>query len=328
MPLQIINGDITKLKVDVIINAANSSLLGGGGVDGAIHRAAGRGLLEECRTLNGCRTGEAKITGGYNLLAKYVIHTVGPRWRGGKYGEAELLASCYREALKLAAANRCESVAFPLISAGAYGYPKDEVLEIAVKTIGSFILQCDLEVYLVLFGARPKRTEREIADALHEFMPLAVCEAPAEMAKCIDFVHVANKKAFAIGLHDEELKRRLAYADESFSEMLLRKIDELGLSDAECYRAANVDRRLFSKIRSDKAYKPSKQTAVAFAVALRLPLEEAKELLAKAGYALSPSRPFDIIVEYYLARGIYDVHEINLSLYKFDQVLLGAQNVV
>ena len=300
MPLQIIKADITTLKVDAIVNAANNSLLGGGGVDGAIHRAAGRGLLEECRRLNGCRTGEAKITGGYNLPAKYVIHTVGPIWRGGKSKEKELLQSCYREALKLAVANNCESVAFPLISAGAYGYPKDEALAVAVKTVGEFLLHNDISVYIALFEAKPRRTE--------------FCNAPAAA--------VFNKS-----MRDEELERCLVYADESFSQMLLRKIDEKGMTDAECYRAANVDRRLFSKIRGDKNYKPKKQTAVAFAVALKLTIDETEELLEKAGFALSPSQPFDIIVEYYISRGIYDICEINLSLYKFDQLLIGGANV-
>lgn len=327
MPLQIIKADITTLKVDAIVNAANNSLLGGGGVDGAIHRAAGRGLLEECRRLNGCRTGEAKITGGYNLPAKYVIHTVGPIWRGGKSKEKELLQSCYREALKLAVANNCESVAFPLISAGAYGYPKDEALAVAVKTVGEFLLHNDICVYIALFEAKPRRTEAEILKELSLFLGKENFEIPLEKLSLLKFCNAPAAAVFNKSMRDEELERCLAYADESFSQMLLRKIDEKGMTDAECYRAANVDRRLFSKIRGDKNYKPKKQTAVAFAVALKLTLDETEELLEKAGFALSPSHPFDIIVEYYISRGIYDICEINLSLYKFDQLLLGGANV-
>ena len=325
MPLQILRQDITKIHCDAIVNAANETLLGGGGVDGAIHRAAGPGLLNECRTLGGCKTGEAKITGGYNLPSRFVIHTVGPVWHGGKNGEEALLRSAYRNSLRLAAEHDCATVAFPLISSGVYGYPKDKALIVAVSEISAFLTDHEMTVFITVFDkAGYKISEKlysnvksyiddryveENTDALYESRRMS-----AVMAEC------SLPRNAAPSVLDERMKM----LDESFSQMLLRKIDEAGMTDAECYKRANIDRKLFSKIRRDAHYKPSKNTALAFAVALKLDIIETRELLMKAGYALSRSNKADIIVEYFIENGNYDVFEINETLFAFDQSLLGG----
>lgn len=332
MPLQIIAANITKMKVDAIVNAANNSLLGGGGVDGDIHKAAGPQLLEECRKLNGCKTGQAKITKGYNLPAKYIIHTVGPRWIGGIVGEKEALVSCYRESLKLAVEYNCESIAFPLISSGVYGYPKDKALEVAVKTAEEFLRTHDLAVYIVIFDRKAYRIAGSLYDAIETYLdeseiveevPRLYNVPPLKISKKL-FNKAVAEKSCEYGNAERDLEKFVSYIDESFTEMLLRKIDEKGMTDAECYHLANVDRRLFYKIRKDKNYRPSKQTAIAFAIALKLPLDEAKELLTKAGFALSPSQVFDRIIEFFIINKKYDIYEINTALFAFDQPLLGA----
>ena len=336
MPLQIIRQDITKMACDAIVNAANGTLLGGGGVDGMIHRAAGPELLAECRTLHGCETGRAKLTKGYRLPAKYVIHTVGPVWRGGGHGERELLASCYRASLELALEHGCGSVAFPLISAGIYGYPRAEALRVAADAISDFLAAHDgpeMTVYLVVYGRNADLISAELRGDVSGFLdehyvPARVAlQADADAALCEPeaYADVCESVQTTFPAPAEEsLEDALRALDESFSQMLLRKIDERGMKDAECYKRANVDRKLFSKIRGDVHYRPSKATALAFAVALELPIEETRELLMKAGYALSRSSKFDVIVEYFIRRQRYDVFEINETLFSFDQMLLGS----
>ncbi|HIQ68970.1 MAG TPA: O-acetyl-ADP-ribose deacetylase [Candidatus Avoscillospira stercorigallinarum] len=325
MPLQIVRNDITTMAVDAIVNAANETLLGGGGVDGAIHRAAGPALLRECRTLGGCRTGEAKLTKGYRLPARYVIHTVGPIWRDGRHGERDLLASAYRNSLELAAAHRCRTVAFPLISSGVYGYPKDQALQVAVDTVAGFLLSHEMTVYLVIYDRTAydfgTRLFPDIAAYIDDRYVSAHTDLRAEQARRDLFTAPC---AAAMPSAAPSLREAVSQLDESFSQMLLRKIDEAGMTDAQCYKKANIDRKLFSKIRSDVHYKPSKPTAMAFAVALELPLDEARDLLQKAGFAFSHASKFDIIVEYFIARGNYNIFEINEALFAFDQSLLGG----
>ena len=326
MPLSIVRNDITTMKVDAIVNAANESLLGGGGVDGAIHRAAGPDLLKECRTLGGCKTGEAKLTRGYRLPAKFVIHTVGPIWHGGGHGEREKLVSAYRTSLALALEQGCETVAFPLISAGAYGYPKDQALKVAVDTIGDFLLAHDMTVYLVIFDRAAYTIGGKLFADIAAYIEDRYADAHTDSRETRrrQVAMASMPMAAPVGAVLPSLDEALGRMDESFSQMLLRKIDERGMTDAQCYKKANIDRKLFSKIRSDVHYRPSKPTAAAFAVALELSLEEARELLGRAGFAFSHASKFDIIVEYFIARQNYNIFEINEALFAFDQSLLGG----
>ena len=363
MPFTLIKEDITRMTTDAIVNAANSSLLGGGGVDGAIHRAAGPGLLEECRTLHGCVTGDAKITRGYNLPARYVIHTVGPIYEDGHHSERELLYSCYWKSLELAEEYGLESISFPLISAGAYGYPAQEAIQVATEAITKFIETHEMDVYLVLYGVRIKLMSMKVYRDLSRYLDENYIDDNPTFEKLAwDDLH--GRRRGMRGMASEEIRFQQAFEpdedeeeeeeeevsdsgcyslfqtvyppvvekngkfefnlDESFSEMLLRLIKESGMTETECYKKANIDRKLFSKIRSNKDYRPSKQTVCAFAFALELSVEEAKAMLESAGFALSHSSKFDCIIEYFLKEKCYDLVDVNSALYDYDQALLGS----
>ncbi len=326
MPLEIIRNDITKVHADAIVNAADPSLLGGGGTDGAIHKAAGPGLLAECRDLGGCKAGEAKITKGYDLPAKYVIHTVGPVWHDGSSGEEKVLADCYKNSLKLAMKHKLESVAFPLISSGTFGYPRDKALSAAISAIGEFLLKNDMTVYLVVYDSASFMLSEKLFSSIKEYIDDNYIEERASNFRRSrireDFAcEYANA---ALSKSERSLDDVVRNLDETFSQMLLRLIDEKGMKDSETYKKANIDRKLFSKIRNDIYYKPSKQTAVAFAVALELNLDETRDLLERAGFALSRSCRFDIIIQYFIEHDNYDIFEINEALFAFEQNLIGA----
>ena len=374
MPFEIIRNDITKMRADAIVNAANETLLGGGGVDGAIHVAAGPELLAECETLGGCRTGQAKLTKGYRLPCKSVIHTVGPVWQDGNHGEPELLASCYRESLKLAEEHGCESVAFPLISSGVYGYPKDRALRVASDTILEFLADHDMHVYLVIYDRRAflissslyanirsfigdsdidagyyemqERRRREY-NILHSQAPKSEAgpkarpsgvlpsllrkrkerEKEAETGAAVEDISPERDfcmEARPASILPDDLGKYVSRLDEGFREMLIRKIDEKQMTDAECYKRANIDRKLFNKIKNQPDYKPGKSTVLALAISLKLPMGEIREMLEKAGFSLSHSNKFDLIVEYFILHGNYNIWEINEALFSFDQKLLGS----
>ena len=260
-----------------------------------------------------------------------MIHAVGPRWRDGKHGEREKLVSCYRTSLALAKEHGCETVAFPLISSGIYGYPKDQALKVAIDTISDFLLENDMTVYIVIFDRKAyqigEKLFSDIAAYIDDTYVDEHTDSRASQLRRMQMLSEEPEKAIygaPMAASAKSLDDALSQIDESFSEMLLRKIDEKGMTDAQCYKKANIDRKLFSKIRSDRLYKPSKPTALAFAIALELPLDETKEMLMKAGFALSHSNKFDIIIEYFIEHGNYNVFEINEALFAFDQSLLGA----
>lgn len=356
MPFLLVRNDITKIKCDAIVNTAGNDLRGGGGVDGAIHRAAGKGLPAECLTLGRCETGKVKVTKGYDLPCKYIIHAVGPVWKDGEHGEEELLRSAYRESLGAALEKGCESIAFPLISAGACGYPKDKAMKVALDCFSDFLFEHEMLIYLVIFDKEStalgeklfpdikkyiddnyigikrvleeKRFRKTVEGAKNLTVPIAASgrhyRAKSAGVMCEPMAMHLTPELKPEGKDEyDSLEILVSMVDESFTEMLLRKIDEKGMTDARCYKKANIDRKLFSKIRSTPGYHPKKKTALAFAAALELSIDETEELLLKAGYSLTKSSRFDIIVEYFIRNGIYDIFRINEALFSFDEDLLG-----
>jgi len=342
MPFTIVRQDITKMKVDAIVNAANTDLQMGGGVCGAIFKAAGAAQLQAaCDKLAPIKTGEAVITSGFDLPAKFVIHAAGPVYRYQNAEQSEkLLRSAYMESLRLAIENNCESIAFPLISSGIYGYPKDEALQVATAAIQDFLINNDIDITLVVFDKSAFTVSRELLGAVESYIDEHYVDThQIKRRKLLDVERQAISEAderaniFNEPLLEEMLAPIGAPAplddlvgnlDEPFSQMLLRLIDAKGMTDVEVYKRANLDRKLFSKIRSNKGYMPSKRTAIALAVALKLSLDETDDLLERAGYALSHAVKFDVIVEYFITNGKYDVFEINEVLFEYDQPLLGG----
>jgi O-acetyl-ADP-ribose deacetylase (regulator of RNase III) len=327
------------MTVDAIVNTTNIALQMGVGVSGAIFRAAGAEKLQaECDKLAPIRIGEAVATPGFDLPAKYVIHAVGPVYRDGKRGEEQLLRSAYTSSLRLAVEMKCESIAFPLISSGTYGYPRDKALNVATTAIQDFLLNSDrdIDVSLVVFDRAAFALSRKLRGEVQSFIDenyIARNEAieadsplrnnrfmeeeaaqisfsmPAPCAPCAPPAASADGEVFTL--------------DEPFSAVILRIIDAKGMSDAEVYRRANIDRRLFSKIRRPD-YRPGKRTVVALAVALKLSSEETRALLAHAGFALSRSVLFDVIVDCFIRKGEYNIFKINNVLFDKDQPLLGG----
>lgn len=335
MPFTIIRQDITRMQVDAIVNAANTDLAMGGGVCGVIFKAAGPAELQAaCDKVAPIKTGGAAITPGFNLPAKFVIHAAGPVYRhwNAKQNE-QLLRSAYTESLKLAHKYQCESIAFPLISSGIYGYPKDEALRVATAAIKDFLADHDMDVYLVIFDRVAFAVSEELLGAVESYIDENYVDThavrrrellEAEYKAMSDAMMAPSFAGTAPMAASKGLDDLIDELDEPFNTTLLRLIDAKGKTDAEVYKRANIDRKLFSKIRTGKGYMPSKRTILALAIALELTLPETDDLLERAGYALSHSQKFDVIVEFFIVSGKYDIFEINEVLFKYDQPLLGA----
>lgn len=337
MPLHIVRNDITRMAVDAIVNPTNERMAPDGGVDAAIHKAAGEALRGECLRLGALHPGHVVLTGGYNLPCKYIIHTVGPRWYDGLRKEESVLRRCYREALKLAKKQGCESIAFPLVAAGCFGFPTEKAMQIASAEIQQFLKTEEMTVYLVVYDEASYKLGKAKFPEVQAYIDSHYIE---EMMASQPMI--GRRRGFGASWHidaeamqpcaapsfsssHDDLAEMLRKMDESFSEMLMRLIDEKGLTDAQCYKKANIDRKLFSKIRNPQ-YKPSKPTVLALAIALELPLSETTSLLQKAGFALSHSSKFDVIVEYCIRNRIYNIYDVNEILFSYDQSLLGNVN--
>lgn len=337
------------MHVDAIVNTTNEEMIGYSGVDLAVHKAAGPALDELCAQLPPLGLGTVRVTPAFNLDARYIIHTSGPVWHGGLKGESIILKSCYLESLKLAVKYGFDTIAFPLISSGAYGYPKDKVLKFAIQVITEFLYDHELMVYLCVYDRSSYEFSRELFDDIREFIredktdfseysiqssspePYesnvlyneAICDCGVGAPICASVP--APKKIKSDSVRNKTLKEYLKSMDKPFAYKLFDLIDESGMTDVECYKKANVDKKTFSKIKCNpKTYKPSKQTAVAFAIALQLDLDETQDLLASAGLTLSRSFTFDKIIRYFIQKEIYDIFVINEALFEFDQMLLGC----
>jgi O-acetyl-ADP-ribose deacetylase len=330
MPFQIIQDNMINIKAEAIVTSTNTEVMIGEGLDKAIHDAAGPELFIERKKIGEINTGEAYISSAFHLNAKYVIHTVGPKWIDGRHNEKKLLNNCYLNALQLALDNQCESIAFPLISSGLSGYPKDEALFIAMGIIKDFLEVHEMMIFLVIYSKESFGLTESLSYAIDKAIsmkfamssePIIEYDRRVSLDEIVDIRHIRDSSA-PHKIKHRTLDELIYKIDDTFSETLLKLIDQKGLSDREVYNKANIDRKHFSKIRN-KNYHPSKRTALALAVALQLNLDETKDLIKRAGYALSNSNLSDIIIEYCIKKK-YDIYIANMILFEYEQDLLGS----
>lgn len=360
MPFQIIRNDITKVRADAIVNTANPFPIVGDGTDTAIYQAAGWDeLLAERAKIGIIKPGHTEYTSAFHLRAKYIFHSVGPEWIDGKQGERKTLRASYRSALALAVKLSCRSIAFPLMASGSYRFPKDVALKIALDEIQKFLLDHEMRILLVVFDREAFELSGKLVGKIDEYIDEHAVDRLHYQEYGEWFADRYDRRYGSKGQSSHRLtleSRRLGADEESwqsqalslggdywklkkesksledilddtgntFQQKLLKLIDESGLNDAAVYKKANISKQLFSKIRSKEDYAPKKKTVVAFAIALQLDMDETKDLLMRAGYALSPSSKFDLIVSYFITHHNYDIYMINSTLFQYDQPLLGA----
>lgn len=336
MSLRIVRNDITKMNTEAIVNTANEEPIYGTGCDCAIYEAAGcEELLDYRRKHIGyIEQGEVFITPGFKLSAKYIIHAVSPVFIDGRSGEEEKLRSCYKKSLLLASDNNVKSIAFPLISTGGFGYPKEEGMRIAVDEINQYLLSHDMDVYLVVFDTKSTILGEKIYPALEEYIdhnyvlekreeeygdrrfrsvryavPNVYRELPMMDTEEDDVDYQED-----YDVNEEKLNERMEHLADTFSQYLLYLIQEKGMDNVEVYKRAIVSKKMFSKIKNDLNYHPNKITALCLCVGAKLSLDETKDLLARAGYALSPCDKTDIIFSFFIENKIYDMIEIDIQL--------------
>jgi len=334
MPFEIVRNDITNMRVDAIVNSANPKPLVGPGTDSSIQEKAGPELLAARQKIGPIPVGQAVITPAFRLPARYVIHTVGPVWDGGSYGEEKLLRSCYDVSLNLALAHGCKSIAFPLIATNNYGFPRDTALQIAVSAFSDFLLSHEMMIYLVVFDRNSYRLSEKLFRSIASYIEenyVEACDYSAVEKICSRRRDMGRSKSAPLSSRAPmaaakpvSLEDMLKQEDAGFTETLLKLIDKTGKKDSEIYKKANISKQHFSKIRNNPNYKPTKPTAIALALALELDLKETKDLIGRAGYALTKSSKFDLIIQFFIQQKNYSIVEINIALYEFDQPLLGA----
>ena len=346
MPFQIVRNDLTKMNVDVIVNPANPGAVIGRGTDCAVYEAAGREkLLAERRKIGLIEPGYVAVTPGFKLKAKNIIHAVGTFWNGGDSNEERTMRICYKNVFAAALKLKAESIAFPLMASGFYGFPKEKALDIAVSEIREFLENSDMMVYLVVFDRESVQLSREIYGDIDSFIDENYVAAAINAEHIIEkpkTFRKPKKSEMMLEVEDElcvkncaepcaPLKEARSFDDiivnleKSFMEMVFTYADERGMTDVEVQKRANIDKRAFSKLKCGTTRNPSKPTALALAIALRLSLDETKDLLARAGYALSPCSRQDLIVEYFITHEAYDINEVNIALFEHNEPTLGAQ---
>lgn len=335
MSFQIVRNDITKMEVDAIVNTANPTSGYGAGIDAAVYEAAGtEELLAKRHEIGLIDRGRAVITDGYKLPAKYIIHTVGTAWRGGNEGEETIIRNCYKAVFDLAVENNIESLAIPLLASGCYGFPKGIALRIALSEIEGFLSAQDMKIYLVVFDEKSFSLSEELYGDINEYInDNYVDEKTLEEYRGSYCSRVRRdfrmdrpaRKSCAAPMLAESLDDAVKSLDKSFMEMVFSFADERGLTDVEVQKKANLDRKAFSKLKCGTTKNPSKSTALALAVALKLNLDDTKDLLSRAGLALSPCSKQDVIVQYFIEREAYDIYKINIALFEHGEPTLGIQ---